>query len=112
VSDYPNRAGYKTGGASALAANKITDNGLRHTLRLAVMRLFDSRDDWTPDEAAERLGQHPADIRPRFSELILAKYDRDGHLIQPAYLWKTEVMRFSSRGNPQHVYEKLRGDWW
>jgi hypothetical protein len=110
MSDYPRSAGHKVGGASAMAAEKVMATGMRQTLRRAVMRLFETRGDWTPDEAANLLGYHPADIRPRFSELILAEHDRQGNVIRPAYLRKTRVMRLSARGNSQHVYEQVVED--
>lgn len=107
MSAYPQHAGSKGGGAGATAANKITNSGLRNTLQRAVIGLYAGPFDWTPDEAAASLGYHPADIRPRFSELVLAGYDRKGNLIRPPLLRKTHTTRFSFRGNPQHVYEKI-----
>lgn len=116
MSDYPRTAGHH-GGASKEAADKIERTGLRRTLRRAVLALFEKRPRWSPDEAAKLLGFNPLDVRPRFSELTVTRRDRDGNVIEAPYLRKTKRRRKSSRGNPQHVYERLppqleMSDWW
>jgi hypothetical protein len=102
VSDYPNEAGSKGGGASAEAAERLDKSGKRATLRAKVLALFRLRDDWAPDEAALHLGEHPLDIRPRFSELSVG----DERTIPT--LEKTDGRRLTWRGNSQHVYRRVR----
>lgn len=104
---YPHRAGHKVGGASQAAADKITDSGRKDSLEQRVLALFERRDDWTPDEAAEAMSKHPADIRPRFSELRLPRVDKNGLIMRGPAIEKTSEIRTSSRGNPQHVYRRL-----
>ena len=104
---YPELAGSKGGGASRLAADKLTDSGGQETLEQRVMALFDRRPDWTPDEAASALDLHPSDIRPRFSELTLPRINKSGRQVRAAFIRKTGETRESGRGNPQHVYRRL-----
>lgn len=104
---YPETAGQKGGGASLEAAAKITESGGKGRLERLVMDLFAFRPAWTPDEAALYLDLHPSDIRPRFSELCLEKRSKNGELMRPALIRKTDEKRKSNRGNSQHVYERL-----
>jgi len=104
---YPAHAGCKDDDTGRRAAAKITSSGKKQTLEDRVFSLFLQRSDWTPDEVAERLGLHPGDIRPRFSELCLPKFNSRREIVRPALLFKTSETRESSRQNPQNVYRRI-----
>lgn len=104
---YPDTAGQKGGGASAIAAAAITDSGVKGRLERMVMDLFVIKPRWTPDEAAQYLQMHPSDIRPRFSELSAVRRNARGEATRNALLRKTDDLRKSGRGKPQHVYELI-----
>lgn len=114
INSYPARAGYRVAGASKIAADRITDSGVKETIEEKIIGLFRrSGQSWTPDEAAFSLGIKTKGARPRFSELCLDKYDESGRLVRPAFLRKTEelINGASEDGMAQHVYAMLDESW-
>lgn len=96
ISRYPVTAGYKDSGAGMMAAAAVTKSSKRQWAKDSILKLFDTKPDWTPDEAAASLNINILYSRPRFSEL-----EATGSLI------KTEWTRPSSNGGAQHVYLRV-----
>ena len=90
---YPEAPGHKgklqTG--TDAAARMETKAGRLHAMILTAL----ARRSMTPDECAASIGQHPMDVRPRFSELAA---------MSPPRIVPTGEKRPSARGNPQAVW--------
>lgn len=107
---YPTHAGSKGGGASRLAADKITYSGAKESIERRVMRLFlETGKSYTADEVASKLGVKTKNARPRLSELCLNKTDKNGRVTRPKFLNKSQkiIDGASEDGAPQHVYERI-----
>lgn len=90
---YPSAAGHKGGGASKLAAEKITLklNDL-HQLVIKALRFFP--DGATADELSSFVERHRDSVKPRLSELkaygLVEKMGKMGETThgQPCHKWK------------------------
>jgi predicted ArsR family transcriptional regulator len=90
VPQYPATPGHKAPGVSADAATAIAPKAMR--LRGLCLALL-AEGPMTADEAAEKLGELPFSIRPRFSELLALGLIADTGLRRP-----------SSGGSPMTVW--------
>lgn len=105
---YPEHPGFKAQETAANAAVKMQRQGRAEVLRSRVLGLLQEvyPGGLTPDEAAEKLGEHYLDVRPRFSELAAVTVSQPVPLIEP-----TGEKRPSVRGNPAHVLRLTAGEW-
>ena len=88
---YHGMPGFKTGGTSAAAAFAV--KGKANRIRTRCLEMLTSHGDYTADELAALLQEHPDDVAPRLSELKTA-----------GKIFKSGVERPSARGNPAAVY--------
>jgi len=88
---YPTAPGFKTGGTSAEAAFKV--KGKADAIRMKCIMTLTERGDFTADELAALIQEHPDDVAPRLSELS-----------GQGRIFKSGVRRPSARGNPSAVW--------
>lgn len=97
---YPNNVGYKGGGASKEAAQKV-DKGAKNELQgLIVQYLLQHMEGINPDAFPHQSGNSVHSVRSRFSELA-AK----------GLIYKTERRGKSFTGMSQHIYIHPKHSW-
>ena len=89
---YPEAPGNKGGGASLLAAHKITPAA--GSIKERVLACYQrNRYGMTPDQCAQMINEDKLNVRPRVSELVAE-----------AKLVKTPALHRDVTGKTQHIF--------